>query len=267
MLKKIFYNTFIEIEKEREKYTSKNTSVDIRVISICILTAFSLSMIYYFGDYDFFRNLFSNAGADRLIKKTDQIFRTSSNNLGSLFYWVLILNLFYFIIPSLIIIFIFKEKLSDYGLKWKGAFKDYHLYILMLLVMIPLVIYFSSTKSFQDRYPFLHINSGDSLFPDFWKWELLYCSQFFALEFFFRGFILHGLKRRFGFYSVFIMTIPYCMIHFGKPMPETIAAIIAGIVLGCLSLKSRSVLMGFLIHVSVGLGMDIAAMLQKGFFH
>ncbi len=267
MLKKIFYNTFVEAEKERELYASTNKSFDFRVISICLLTAFSLSMIYYWGHYDFVRNLLSNAGATNLIQKTDSLFKSSSTNLNDLSYWILTIDLFYFIVPAFIIIFIFKEKLSDYGLKFKGAFKDYYLYVLMLMVMIPLVMYFSTTKSFQDRYPFLDVRNDDSLFPDFWKWELLYCSQFFALEFFFRGFILHGLKRRFGFYSVFIMTIPYCMIHFGKPMPETIAAIIAGIVLGCLSLKSNSILLGFLIHVSVGLGMDLASMWHKGFFH
>ena len=42
------------------------------------------------------------------------------------------------------------------------------------------------------------------------------------LEFFFRGFILHGTKQRFGFYAIFVMIIPYCMIHFGKPIVETI---------------------------------------------
>ncbi len=267
MLKKIFYTTFNEAEKEREDFTSGNTAFDFKAITVCVLTAFSLSMIYYWGHYDSFRNLLSAAGETGLLKKTDQLFYNSSNNLGDLCFWVLILNIFYFIIPFFVIIFIFKEKISDYGLKRKGAFKDYYLYILMLLVMIPLVIYFSGTSSFQDRYPFFHIKSGDSLYPNFWKWELLYCTQFFSLEFFFRGFMLHGLKRRFGFYSIFIMTIPYCMIHFGKPIPETIAAIIAGIVLGFLSLKNKSIWLGFLIHCSVGLSMDLASLWQKGFFH
>jgi membrane protease YdiL (CAAX protease family) len=95
-------------------------------------------------------------------------------------------------------------------------------------------------------------------------WEALYLLQFISLEFFFRGFMVHGMKHRFGIYSVLVMTIPYCMIHFGKPLPETIAAIVAGIVLGTLSLKSRSILLGVCIHYSVGLMMDLAALWQKG---
>ncbi len=267
MLKKIFLATFQETENEKNQSFSDNDSFDFKTLIICILIPFSLSVIYYWGNYSFVRSLLQDNGAVGLLAKTDQLFLRNNSNIGELAYWVMVLIIFYFVLPCAVIHFIFKEKLSEYGLRLKGALKDYHLYILMLLFMIPLVLFFSTTKSFQSRYPFLHLKIGNSIQADFWKWELLYCIQFFTLEFFFRGFILHGLKSRFGFYSVFIMTIPYCMIHFGKPMPETLAAIVAGIILGTLSLKSRSILLGFLIHVSVGLGMDFAAMWQKGFFN
>lgn len=121
----------------------------------------------------------------------------------------------------------------------KGAFKEYWIYIVMLCVQ------------------------GETLFPNFWTWEALYFCQFFALEFFFRGFMVHGLKHRFGIYSVLVMMIPYCMIHFGKPLPETLAAILAGLVLGILSLKTHSILLGVAIHYSVGLMMDLAALWHK----
>lgn len=267
MLKKIFVSTFQETEKEKNLYLTDSTSFDVKTLVICILTAFSLSVIYYWGNYSFVRNLLVENRLLGILTQADQLFLRKTNNLGELAYWVLVLSIFYFVLPCAVIHFIFKEKIRDYGLQLKGAFKDYHLYILMLLFMIPLVLYFSTTKSFQSRYPFLHFSTGNFIGQDFWKWEILYSIQFFTLEFFFRGFILHGLKKRFGYYSVFIMTIPYCMIHFGKPMPETLAAIVAGIILGTLSLKSRSIFLGFLIHVSVGLGMDLAAMWQKGFFN
>jgi membrane protease YdiL (CAAX protease family) len=172
--------------------------------------------------------------------------------------------LFYFVLPVLIIKLVFRQNLSEYGLSFRGAFKDYKLYVYMLIVMIPLVLFFSRTASFQMRYPFYDIQKGEPFYPNFIIWEVFYFLQFFALEFFFRGFMLHGTKQRFGFYSVFVMTIPYCMIHFGKPLPETIAAIIAGIVLGTLSLKSRSIWMGVAIHYSVAITMDLCAMYQKG---
>jgi membrane protease YdiL (CAAX protease family) len=47
---------------------------------------------------------------------------------------------------------------------------------------------------------------------------------------------------------------------------ETFAAFIAGIVLGLMSLKTRSIWMGAVLHVSVALSMDFAALRRKGFF-
>jgi hypothetical protein len=61
---------------------------------------------------------------------------------------------------------------------------------------------------------------------------------------------------------VMAMVVPYCMIHFGKPWAECLAAILAGTVLGTLSLKTRSIWSGFLIHVTVAISMDLAALLQ-----
>ena len=37
-----------------------------------------------------------------------------------------------------------------------------------------------------------------------------------------------------GSHAIFVMVVPYVMIHFGKPMLETVGAIIAGVVLGLL---------------------------------
>jgi membrane protease YdiL (CAAX protease family) len=50
------------------------------------------------------------------------------------------------------------------------------------------------------------------------------------------------------------------MIHFGKPFPETIGAIAAGLVLGLLSYKSKSVIPGIFLHYSVAITMDILAL-------
>lgn len=235
-IKDVFSRTFSEHEIG---------SPDRKVFVICVVTALCLTMNKY-------------------LPEMKQLIHFSENEqLSELANWVFVLCSFYFVLPVLVIKLLFKEKLSDYGLKWKGAFKDYWIYIVMLAIMIPLVAFFSTTKSFQAKYPFYDLAVGEKLYPNFWIWEGLYFLQFFALEFFFRGFMTHGLKHRFGFYSVFVMTIPYCMIHFGKPLPETIAAIAAGIILGTLSLKSRSILLGVCIHYSVGLMMDLAALYHK----
>jgi len=239
-----YFCLLMQIKYFFSKYAEKG--VDIKVVIICVLSALCLTMNKYLPEMQ------------TLIHFSDNV------QLSQLANWVFILCAFYFVVPVIVIKIFFRENLSDYGLKWKGAFKDYWLYVVMLCVMIPLVYFFSKTSSFQARYPFYELSQGEKLYPHFWVWEGLYFIQFFSLEFFFRGFMVHGMKHRFGFYSVLVMTIPYCMIHFGKPLPETIAAIIAGIILGTLSLRSRSILLGVCIHFSVGLMMDMAALWQKG---
>jgi membrane protease YdiL (CAAX protease family) len=89
--------------------------------------------------------------------------------------------------------------------------------------------------------------------------------QFFALEFFFRGFMVHGLKDKMGVYSIAAMVVPYCMIHFTKPLPECVGSLFAGLILGLLSLRTGSVWLGALIHIAVALSMDWLSLWHRGF--
>lgn len=268
MFKRIFTDTFLQAEADSlQLQNSHQGHPERKALIICLLAAFSLTCIKYFGAADFTAGFLRGIGLDAAADGLNRWVNDPQHyRLHRLAFWVGILNFFYFVIPWLVIRFVFRQRLADYGLKMRGAFKDYHLYVIMLAVMLPLVWFFSGTASFQARYPFYEISRGENLWPEFWIWELLYFSQFFTLEFFFRGFMVLGLRRRFGYYAVVVMTIPYCMIHFGKPMPETIGAIIAGVVLGTLSMKSRSVLLGVLIHYSIAITMDLFALWREGFF-
>ena len=87
--------------------------------------------------------------------------------------------------------------------------------------------------------------------------------QFFALEMFFRGFWLGALRRSFGSGAIFAMAVPYCMIHYGKPYLEASGAIIAGIALGSLSMKTKSIYQGFLVHITVAGLMDWLALSHR----
>lgn len=126
-------------------------------------------------------------------------------------------------------------------------------------MLIPLWVV-SGTEGFQRKYPFYHLKPGEHPWPRMLIFEILYALQFVALEFFFRGFVLHGTRHRFGSGSIFVMMVPYCMIHFQKPMPETFGAIIAGIVLGFTSLKTRSIWLGASLHIAVAWSMETLAL-------
>jgi membrane protease YdiL (CAAX protease family) len=260
LIRRIFSEAF----SKGQSQISQDNRPDYKVMAILTVVALSLSLIRYLGEPGFFTSMLNSIGAEETAAKFHYLVtRHEDAQLYRLTHWVSSVIVFYLLPPIIVIKVGFRERLRDYGLSFKGAFKDYKVYLIMLCVMLPLVLYFSTTSSFQARYPFYDMRRGESIFPNLLIWEGLYFIQFFALEFFFRGFMLHGTTRRFGFYSVFVMMIPYCMIHFGKPFPETIAAIIAGVVLGVLSLKSRSIWLGVAIHCSVAMTMDIASLAQK----
>jgi len=235
-----------------------------RAAIILTWTAIGLAIVEYCGNPNFvipvLHNLEFNDSANTLNEYMNQGFDA---RLHSLCWWAGTIIVVYFIVPALLTRFVFKMKLSEMGLKLRGSMEGWPLYAAMLAVMLPLVFYFSTTQSFQSRYPFYVPAHGEALWPNFFIWEVVYFFQFASLEFFFRGFIILGTRKSFGYMSIFVMMVPYCMIHFGKPMPETLGAILAGIVLGTLSLKSRSIFLGILIHYSVAIAMDLMALYRK----
>lgn len=177
--------------------------------------------------------------------------------------WAFGCSFFYFVLPAIVVKVVFRERLRDHGLRVEGFLRHLWIYALLFLPVGLLVWAVSYSEAFQSRYPFY----GQPLaVADFLVWELAYGLQFFSLEFFFRGFLLNGLRGRLGHHAIFLMVLPYMMIHFQKPFLETTGAIIAGTVLGTLALRTRTIWGGVAIHVAVAVSMDVAALLQKGGF-
>jgi membrane protease YdiL (CAAX protease family) len=176
-------------------------------------------------------------------------------------FWVGARVVFYFFIPIGTLMVLGRNP-RDYGLQLGGVRQHFPLYVVLAVSMSPIVIAASFTKAFQNYYPF-YAYAGES-FRGFVTWEALYAVQFITLEFFFRGFLLFALARYIGVYAIFVMVIPYCMIHFGKPFAEVLAAIPAGVVLGALALRTRSIWPGVLLHIAVGWSMDALSLWQQG---
>ncbi len=154
-----------------------------------------------------------------------------------------------------------KDSLRDLGLRTKGFFDHGWIYGLFLAVVLPAMLIVSRSPDFGTYYPFY--KSASRSWPDFLMWEAMYFAQFFALECFFRGFWLGVLRKSFGSGAIFAMAVPYCMIHYGKPYLEAVGAIIAGIALGSLSMKTKSIYQGFLVHITVAALMDWLALRHR----
>jgi membrane protease YdiL (CAAX protease family) len=154
-----------------------------------------------------------------------------------------------------------KDSLRDMGLRTGGFFKHTWIYGAFLVVVLPLLLLVSRQPDFGSYYPFYRLSSRS--WCDFLSWEAMYFAQFFALETFFRGFWLGALRRSFGSGAIFAMAVPYCMIHFGKPFLEANAAIVAAVALGSLSMKTKSIYQGFLVHITVAGLMDWIALYHR----
>ncbi len=243
-------------------------SVDWQVIVVLLTTAVSLTVQEYIfpsSNLDAMLLAVERIGPGGLLDGLCAAGRSPENRaLAGLIFWVVGSWITYLVIPVIAIKLVLRGRVRDYGLRVRGIFSSSWIYLFFFGALAPWLLFFSRTPSFQAQYPFYGLQAGEPLWPRFWVWELFYATQFFCLEFFFRGFILYGTRHRFGAYSIFVMTVPYCMIHFGKPMPETFSAIGAGIVLGFMSLKTGSIWPGAVLHVAVALSMDLLALWNKG---
>ena len=74
--------------------------------------------------------------------------------------------------------------------------------------------------------------------------------------------MLFGLEEKFSYYAVLIQMVPFVILHNGKPDIETFSAIIAGIALGIMALRTRSFIYGAIVHFGVMFGIDTISSLR-----
>ena len=231
-------------------YAPAPGAFDYRVVVVFVLAAVVLTLQEYYGDRRDFARF--------VLAPPDDVAYDPAWDLKAYCWWSGWRFLGYFVLPCLAILVMPGERIRDYGLSTKDFVKHLPIYGLLFLLILPVVIAASYTKAFQHTYPFYE--GAHLAWRNLLLWELLYWLQFFSLEFFFRGFLLHGTKRAIGSYAIFAMIVPYCMIHYHKPIAEVLGAIGAGVVLGTLALKTRSIWSGVLIHISVAFSMDLLAL-------
>lgn len=238
-----------EIKKEFPALAGIIKGLDKKVIIVFISVAVLQTVSWYYTSRMFFRLNFFNS--------------LSSNpnvDLYEFAYWYVGDFITLFIIPAFIVKIIFKEKLLDYGVKAGDFYTGIKLTIMFLAVMIPLIWLATSQLVFSLTYPLLD-RARDS-----WKIFILYESgllfYLFAWEFIWRGFMLFGLKEKFGYYAVIIQMIPFLILHNGKPPLETFGAILGGIALGILAYRTQSIYYCIVTHTGIMFCIDFFAALR-----
>jgi len=224
-------------------------TLDKKIVIIFISLAILQTISWYYTSRRFFRKNLLNYFQDNPLA-----------DLYNFIYWFLGDFLTYFILPVLIIRFILKEKVSDYGLKAGDYHKGFKLTVFFTSLMILLIWFISSDISFNYTYPQLHSARENWLI--FLIFEAGMMIYMFAWEFIWRGYLLFGLEKVFGYYAVMIQMIPFVILHNGKPELETFSSILGGIALGILALRTRSFLYGFFIHFGIIFSIDLFSTLR-----
>ena len=196
----------------------------------------------------------------------DEAFARYFSHLSNLYYFdiyryvyqFLATLVLFFIFPLIIIKSVFKEKLKNYGLSWGD--KRYGLRFIIItipLIITPIIILGSRMPQVRAEYPLSKLvqdNASVFLLYEF-SYVLLY---YVGWEFFFRGYMLFGLREKFGdTYAILLQVIPSALMHFNKPESEFLGSIILGIVLGYLALRTRSILYPLIIHSCIGVFTDL----------
>jgi uncharacterized protein len=221
---------------------------------ICGATAF-LVVSHYQGSTSWFSSTFGAAVA-----------KNPAREVLPYFWWFGASVVLYGIGPLLLATVTRGRFTRSYGLGLGDARAGLAWAALLLGFMLPAAWIASRTPFFKGAYPL----AGSSAFTmrppgaaehTSWKlfaaYEAAYVGYFVAWEFLFRGWMLNGLLRRFGRGAILVQTIPFALMHLGKPELEAFGSIVAGVALGILALRTRSIWYGVLVHGGVAVFMDV----------
>ena len=224
-------------------------NLDKKVVIVLISVPLILTFSRYYTSRAFFQQHFS-------------VYFSNNGNTGlyEFAFWFAGDFISLFVFPWLIIKLIFKEKIKDYGIASGDVKTGLKLSALFIIIMIPLIWIATTTEGFILIYPMLAEARGSwAIFFIFESGILFYI---FAWEFFFRGFMLSGLKDKFGYYAVLIQVIPFVILHFGKPAAESFGAILGGFALGILAYRTKSIYYCIIAHAGVMFSIDAISALR-----
>lgn len=176
-------------------------------------------------------------------------------------WWVGSILIGFLALPALLMAVLPGNRLRDCNLGFRGFREHFWVYVGLYGAVLPVIWIVSLSPSFTAFYP-MYGQAGRS-WSDLLMWEEMYAAQFIALEFFFRGFLVGGLARHMGIFAVPVAVMPYMMLHFTKLLPEAAASVVAGLVLGYLAWKTKSIWGGVCVHCAVAMTMDPLALAHK----
>jgi len=149
---------------------------------------------------------------------------------------------YYIVVPIFVILFILRDNPLDYGFRI-GHYRIWLYYVIITIaVSFPVLLIGSNFYSVHQFYArqFNYYEFFTASVPELFAWEYLL-----------RGFLLFGLKKRFGEASIIIQMVPFVLLHLGKPELETLSCIVTGLWFGWIAYRGKSFWPAFIIHVFI----------------
>lgn len=152
--------------------------------------------------------------------------------------------IYYAVIPVAAILILLRKNPLRFGLGI-GNYSLWIPYVLIFLVIAVPVLYITSDVSSVEKY-YGHARDFDLL-----TYSLRMAVYFLGWEFLFRGFMLFGLRDKFGEGSILIQMIPFVLLHLGKPEIETVSTIFTGLLWGYICYRGNSFWPAYIMHMVV----------------
>lgn len=147
------------------------------------------------------------------------------------------------VLPLLVVLLIFRDRPSRYGLRlgdWRWGLS---LAVLGCLLATPIIVAIGQAPDFRAYYSvsaapvdYLLVTNVADLFP---------------AEFIFRGFLMFALVRVIGPLGVLVAALPFVFAHLGKPELELFSTLAGGLVFGWLNWRTGSIVWSAASHVYI----------------
>lgn len=178
-----------------------------------------------------------------------------ATGLQSWVWWFAIQGVTGFLLPVIVLCAVFKRSAASVGL----GLGDWKLALWVCAFYIPLVIagtwFLSDSSEFQASYP--HLRGAVSNWRVFMLYHCAFLMYWLGWEYLWRGFVLFGTAHTFGLHALFIQTVPFALLHMGKPLPELALSMVGGLALGILVWRCRSFWIAVPIHAVQMLVLDL----------
>jgi hypothetical protein len=216
-----------------------------RIPILCILASILLVIHHHIGRPHFFDAHFAHRF---ILNPRNELYR-HLYSFGATF---VLLGL----VPMGLVFTFWNQKPTEWGVGL-GARRSTGLIVSCVLfcLMIPVLAYASTIPSIAAVHPLskLAMKYGKALL----LYEgalLLYIAGW---EFFFRGFLLFGLRKTMGDAAIYLQALPYSIMYLHRSEFEALASIPAAIILGYLAVHTSSVFYGIMLHWLCACVLDI----------